>query len=294
LIIVKLQGGLGNQMFQYAVGKALACFYNTSLRLDHGFLESRAENATHVFREYNLDLFNLRVKRASSRELNTFFKSGPIWKKYGVRLGLLTRHEIVNEPHFQFYPELFNKHKHLYLDGYWQSPKYFESIKAELRNDFAFRKTVDTHSFQMLKLIEAVNSVCVNVRRTDFLINSFHAQCALSYYKESMTFVSARIANPTFFVFSDDIAWCYENFAHLPNCIIVDHTHKGDRFSNYLMLMASCKHFIIANSTFAWWAVWLANRENNIVIAPQKWFTDPSWRTEDLLPEQWQCLDNKA
>jgi hypothetical protein len=114
----------------------------------------------------------------------------------------------------------------------------------------------------------------------------------MDYFSAAMSMAIEKLGSPRFFIFSDDINWCEAQFGAMSNTVIVGHEHKGIKFGNYLQLMACCKHFIIPNSTFAWWAVWLANRKDNLVIAPQKWLNDPTWDTKDLIPDHWIRMAN--
>jgi hypothetical protein len=292
MIIVKLQGGLGNQMFQYAVGKSLAHHYNTSFKLDHHFLESRHETANHIFRNYDLDIFALEAERATVKEVTAFRRKAGLLTKVAAYMSFVDLPEVVIEKHYHFDASLFKRSSYLYLDGYWQTESYFRKITKTIRNDFRFKRHLNTNSAELLRQFANDELVCVNVRRSDFLQNSFHPVCGLDYFIPAMELVASKLANPHFLVFSDDIDWCRQSFTSTHPLTIVDHTHKGQKFDNYLQLMSCCKHFIIPNSSFAWWAVWLANRKDNIVIAPQTWFNDPGWDTKDLLPNNWIMLSN--
>ena len=138
----------------------------------------------------------------------------------------------------------------------------------------------------MYNKINSSNSVLINVRRTDFLNGDFHGVMGMDYINNAVSFIESKVDNPHYFIFSDDIEWCRDNIK-LDNMAIVDHSYKGDRFGYYLQLMKSCKNFIIPNSTFAWWAAWLNENENKIVIAPKKWLNNESVNTKDLIPSNW-------
>ena len=282
MTIVKLQGGLGNQMFQYAIARSLSVWYGTDFALDHSFLETRIPDATHVIRHYDLDVFTLDAPRATAKQLAPFFKSP------GKRLlPFPKRYHCITEPHYHFYPAVFEQSGHLYLDGYWQSERYFAPVADMLRQDFRFRTPVQPESQPLLSHIKSTPSVCLNVRRTDFVTNTFHVLCSMRYYHEAMNMVSNKVPGAQFFVFSDDVEWCREQFGNMPNMVIAGHEHSGHKFANYLQLMAACAHFIIPNSSFAWWAVWLANRPDAVVVAPNRWFNYPHWDVRDLMPASW-------
>jgi len=285
MIVVKLQGGLGNQMFQYAFAKNLAMQNKTTLNFDLSFLLDKSPRENFVFRDFDLDIFNLNVFAEEIKKQSVF-------KKIKSRL---TNSKVFNlkEKHFYFEESNFLKGKNSYIDGYWQSEKYFKEIEYQLRKDFSFKHLLTTREELMNEKIKSTNSVCVNFRRTDFvdLKNSAetHGAVGLDYYYEAIRVIETKISNPVFYVFSDDIDWCEKNFKIDHPTIFVSHKYKGPKFSSYLNLMSNCKHFIIPNSTFAWWGAWLSVFEEKIVIAPTNWFKESSLQdqTQDLLPNNW-------
>jgi hypothetical protein len=273
MIITRLAGGLGNQMFQYAFARALSIKYNTNLKIDLSFLKNRNMGPNFTYRNYELDIFNV------VEDFNSTFENC-------IRF---------DEPHLNYSKEIVDNinrqiDKDIMIDGYWQSVKYFEESKSVIKSDFTFKSLVDNSSVDKIKLmlddIRSTNSVMLNIRRTDFLNNDFHGVMGLDYINKSTELLESKIDNPKYFIFSDDIEWCEENIK-LNNMVIVDHSYKGDRFSYYLQLMKECKNFIIPNSSFAWWSAWLSDSPNKIVIAPKKWFTNESINTSDLIPSDW-------
>ncbi len=284
MIIVKLQGGLGNQMFQYAMGKALSKRLNSPFELDLDFLMDRNPIAKgFTFRGYDLDVLSLKIKIADSgQELR--YSSQSLWDK--IKHGFKSKH-VYKERFFQYDKQALAQQADVYLDGYWQSPRYFEGIETELRADFKFRYPVELNSKALYDKINTTDSVCVNIRRDDFLTNSYHGVCDMNYFNPAIEYMRKQLTNPHFFIFTDDHQWCMENFKFDLPMDIIGVEHNGVKFSNKLQLMTCCKHYIIPNSTFAWWAVWLSNKENSIVIAPQKWFADPTIDTSSLIPKHW-------
>ena len=273
MIITRLAGGLGNQMFQYAFARSLSIKYNTNLKIDLSFLKNRNMGPNFTYRNYELDIFNV------VEDFNSTFENC-------IRF---------DEPHLNYSKEIVDNinrqiDKDIMIDGYWQSVKYFEESKSVIKSDFTFKSLVDDSSVDKIKLmlddIRSTNSVMLNIRRTDFLNNDFHGVMGLEYINKSTELLESKIDNPKYFIFSDDIEWCKENIK-LNNMVIVDHSYKGDRFSYYLQLMKECKNFIIPNSSFAWWSAWLSDSPNKIVIAPKKWFTNESINTSDLIPSDW-------
>ena len=275
MIAIKLMGGLGNQMFQYAIGRRISLEQNVPLKLDLSFLSRRDMGQNFIYRDYDLGIFIL------NSDLD------PITPK------VLT----INQPYYHHAPEIIavannmlQAGKHILLEGYWQTPKYFESCEKQLRDDFNFRNKVQetdkSHILDLLGVIETTDSVMVNIRRADYLNTNFHGVMGMEYVKQASRLISERVKNPKYFVFSDDIEWCLANI-HLPNVTFVNHTYAGKKFEYYMQLMKACKHFIIPNSTFAWWTAWLNTSPEKIVIAPKKWFNDPNINTIDLVPSDW-------
>ena len=292
MIIVKLGGGLGNQMFQYAFAKYLSLKHTTVLKVDTKELNKRTNpSKSFVFRNYDLDIFNLKIEVASQQEVNKF-KRLPfrlpdkiLSKLIGYKKGYIA------EPHFHFSERCFAAPGNSYLEGYWQSEKYFSSINETLRiNDFSFKQQIGSNTQELMSQIDNCNAVCLNVRRGDFVTNSFHGTCSIQYFKKAAELITAQINNPHFFVFSDEIEWCKENLRLNNHTTYVGHEYAGNKFQDYLRLMAACKHFIIPNSSFAWWAVWLNTNKQKIVIVPKNWFSDKTINTTDLMQSGWIVL----
>lgn len=270
MIIVQLCGGMGNQMFQYAMGRNISIKYDVPLKLDLSFLKNRNMGPNFVYRDYDLDLFNIK----EDFQINT------------------TNFIRIGEQHFHYNSNVENilkdRSKDFLLCGYWQSPKYFIDNESVIRNDFSFKNPIDVSGrvFDMLSDIVSSNSIMLNVRRTDYLNTNFHGVMGMDYINRCVSHIENFVNDPKYFVFSDDVDWCRNNIK-LSNMTIVDHSYKGDRFGSYLQLMKSCKHFVIPNSSFAWWSAWLNDSADKIVISPKKWFTDISINTNDLIPSSW-------
>jgi hypothetical protein len=294
MVITKLMGGLGNQMFQFAAGKTLATRLNTSFFLDMDFLLDRTPRPNFVYRDYDLTIFKLKATRASANQLKSFlYVPENRVERYLKKLrNAISPHHYYRETHFHFDEKFRTLTGNVYMEGYWQSPRYFEEISEVIRNDFSFSSPIDERSESLKAQILASSSVCVNVRRSDFLTNSFHGVCDMKYFKPAIERMAAQVKDAHFFVFSDDPDWCVENFSFRYPFTFVGHDHAGSKFSTYLQLMASCKHFIIPNSSFAWWAVWLNRSNEKLVIGPKLWFNDLRWDTRDLIPADWIRIDN--
>ena len=267
-------GGMGNQMFQYAVGKNLSLKYNIPLKFDLSFLKNR-NMGDFVYRDYDLDLFKLEAEKSFSFPNST---SVLVQKDYHYS------ENFMNE-----LSDLLIRGNSINIVGYWQSTRFFYENESQIRKDFEFKDNIENQTGileEMLYKIKSSNSVMVNVRRTDYLNSSFHGVLGIDYINKAKELIETKIENTHYFIFSDDINWCRENI-HFDNMTIVDHNYKGDRFGYYLQLMSQCKHFIIPNSTFAWWSAYLNNNQEKIVVAPIHWFTDSNVNTKDLIPSNW-------
>lgn len=289
MIITQLTGGLGNQMFQYAFGRTLAERHNTELKLDLTFYSDKKRNSAYnAIRGYDLPIFNIRESIASEAEIWHFAKRVRI--DIGDRilnrlLGVKKGH--IREPHFHFSEWANSSPDNSYLSGYWQSEKYFSSSVETLRSEFSFREPFAPAALSVADKIGGSESVCVHVRRGDFVTNPFNGLCGRDYYENGAKIIQDKYPDVKFFVFSDDLGWCKQNLNFSAETTFVDGDFGPLKFREDLWLMSNCKHFVIANSSFAWWAVWLNGRNDNLVIAPKAWFQDRSFDTADLVPSRW-------
>lgn len=276
---VKLMGGLGNQMFQYATGLALAKKNKTSLFLDLTFLQDKTPRPTFTPRDYALNIFPLHEGCAL------------IENAQAIPSGLTP----AIEKNFSFEPKIVELPAGVLLEGYWQSPRYFEDIKSELRGAFALAPKLEKNREELAAQIESKNSVCLHVRRGDMVHNahtaSVHGACTLGYYQEACDVVARRIPDAHFYIFSDDPVWCQTNdlTRGRPNTL-VSQVGQSNSSAVDFYLMRACKHFIIANSTFSWWAAYLGGIADKLVIVPEPWFSNPDLDTLDLIPREWVRL----
>lgn len=280
MIIIKLRGGLGNQLFQYALGRHLAVLNHTELKLDMSLL-GQAHDWTP--RKYSLDSFNIQATQATKDEIKQLRGS---WNKFSQLLGLQPSAHVT-EPHFHFYPPILSLKKDVYLDGYWQSEKYFIDIAPLIRQDLTPKTSLSNSCLTLKNLITQSNAVSVHIRRGDYVStsksNHYFKPCEADYYQNAVAYLVNHIANPIFYVFSDDIPWAKAN----SNIDFPTHYIEGNSAQDDLWLMAHCQHHIVANSTFSWWGAWLSRNPCKIVIAPQKWFATERFNTRDLLPTTW-------
>ncbi len=288
MIIVKIWGGLGNQMFQYAFGRALALRNGTEFKMDIDFYRTVDPEKGHVFRTYDLDILNVKEVFATQKEssrLSRRFQNEFLEKVANKIVG--HKKSYIREPHFHFSSIVYNAPDNRYFSGYWQTERYFKEIEPLIRSEFTFKEAMGAKQQELLEKIKNSNSVCVNVRRGDFLTNANLGFQGADYFQRAQPIVQERVKDPTYFVFSDEVDWCEANLRFDGPVNFVSHDFAGRKFQDYLRLMAGCKHYIIPNSSFAWWAVWFNQSNDKLVIAPKVWFRDTSLNTKDLLPADW-------
>ncbi len=196
---------------------------------------------------------------------------------------------VLREAHFHFDERLLIAGDDMYLIGYWQSEKYFLDIAPVLRKDLILKKSLSQKSNDALGQVQHTASIAITVRRgdfvTDYYINRRHGVLPLSYYEQAADAIARRVSKPVFFVFSDDISWVKKHM-RLPYEVVYIDFNYPDRTVEDLFLISSCKHAILANSTFSWWGAWLNRNPLKIIIAPSRWFNLP-YDTRDLFPNGW-------
>lgn len=292
MVKVALTGGLGNQMFQYAFARNIAVKNKSSLCLNTSYLQSKLpfKNLATQMR-YELDIFNIHAQIS-----HNFFQSKyayPFAKIEHILKDLWNSKKLneVRESHFHFQPALLHTKDNCYIKGNFQSHKYFIEIEDVIRNDFSFKNKLTNENLAWQHQIENSNAVSIHFRRGDYItlkqnVNKF-AQIPFSYYQNAIQHIAEKIENPVFFIFTDDVHWIKSNFTTEFPYYIVENNNTAT--TNYLdmQLMSKCKHNIICNSTFSWWAAWLNANKNKIVIAPNRWFTDDKINSNDIYPSDW-------
>jgi hypothetical protein len=295
MVIVNLKGGLGNQMFQYALGYSLAKNNNVPLVCDLRYLRERYGQNNYTNRVFSLGIFGIEPGKVTKADL---FKVGMLFGDYRARylvgkvfdrLGILTLSETF--PAFES-RALSRNAKHLYLDGYWQSEKYFKAHELEIKKLFQLNEnSFDENVTELAKKIECnENAICINVRRSDFVGSKIHDVTTKDYYIKSLLSIKGRISGePHVFIFSDDIEWCRCNLLDISQKVtLVGHEFAGKFFSAYFHLMTKFRFFVIPNSSYAWWAAWLAPNLNKIVIAPRVWSGIKNLEPLDIIPDSWE------
>jgi hypothetical protein len=309
MIVVRLDGGLGNQLFQYALGRHLALQHGAELKLD-----------CHVYeldfsRRYLLDQFSINAARASffdiwkvcpkeamARIIQRLRPSRLAHKVVGwidspYRFGGYEhpascpplRHgiKIVRERWFHFDPEVLQIPPGCALIGHWLSERYFRSSRGQLIKELRLPPIQK----ELGRRITGCESVSLHVRRGDFVDSPRHTATSAAYCREAMKFFRSRLSRPQFFVFSDDFAWVQAQLPAGPDMHLVSLESTAGEVEDF-RLMSQCRHHITAASTFSWWAAWLNDSPGRLVVAPaaEAWYRDPFCQPKDLLPADWITL----
>lgn len=294
--VVKLWGGLGNQMFQYAFGQSLAKQSDGKVAYDTSwFEEMRSLDWKHtVERRYGLSVFNASVCFATSVQIAECCREGLVrysrlpgeirkWfkiPKYKVSSGkiLESRENVYDET-------LLEAKSFGYYEGYYQTEKYFKMIRSQLLEAFSLADPLNQENQLMLKQIREHNAISLHVRRGDYVqLADIYGVCSSAYYKNAVEYMLSHVQNPHFFIFSDDTEWVRDHLKLDIDCTIVDINDEKTAHWD-LELMKNCQHHIIANSSFSWWGAWLNVNPEKIVLTPQRWFADG--RATDVICEDW-------
>jgi hypothetical protein len=275
MIVVKLSGGLGNQLFQYAAGRRMAVVNDVELKLDLSYYEAVPE------RSYKLNKFQVTASIASAKDVKRFYpKHSFLTRIFGSRKSIAKGFDdrIITERLFEVNPQLFAPVKEAFLDGYWGDEIYFRDIEELIRKEFELKKPFPDGYDEWSKAVQSVNSVSVHVRRADYLLPEHQRIFGLlddNYYIKAIEHICGLIERPTFYVFSDEIETvkdmrCFQN---LDVRFMEDERVNQDYLE--FALMRQCKHNIVANSTFSWWAAWLNRNPEKVVVVPKRWYNDP-------------------
>jgi hypothetical protein len=298
MITVNIKDGLGNQMFQFATAYAAAKRNDTGVICDARSLEEKIINPpnNYVIREFSLDIFNIHPSEIGIFDKIITFQFN---KKYTTRFFFSNILDRISPFNFLERSRKTNikliqtKSKILYLDGYWQSEKYFKNFREDLLKIFNFDDLINEEKNKdLLKEIDLAKDVCLNIRRTDHLNSKELNVISSEYYNNSINYLMKKDSNRKFYIFSDDLKWCRERYTDKKKFQIIEHSYAGKKFKNYLYLMSKFKYFIIPNSTFAWWGAWLSKQRDKIVIAPKRWSgVDPESKIDTPL-DDWIRIEN--
>lgn len=284
MIIVRLMGGLGNQMFQYAAGRRLSHVLGADLKLDITAFNKTAS------RKFELSALNITASMARRAETCPFAKTRWLYSIPYLPRRFIRNRRYIKEKHFHFDKEILFLPDNVYLDGYWQSEKYFADISDIIRSEFTAKTPLTGANRDLSAMITSCDSVSIHIRRGDYMADpqthNFHGVCTLEYYYSCIKKISEHIEHPHFFLFSDDPQWARKNLKIDCPVTVIDHNGPENAYED-MRLMYTCKHHIIANSSFGWWGAWLCRNQGKIVYAPGKWFADAPHNAEDLLPAGW-------
>jgi hypothetical protein len=290
MIVAQITGGLGNQMFQFAAAKALSLHYNCELKLDLQNFNREILPELEVNRQFELPAFkNFTYQEASKADIKKFEPKSFLDKKVQQ---LLPKHKrsIYSEKEYPYDEKFFSARKSIYIKGHRQSEKYFSSYQNEIRSIYTLRDDLINEVEGFKSELDDRNTVAVHVRRGDYLrlpiILDWHGVLSKEYYFSALEYLSEHIPNLKILYFSDDIEWVKnELMPTYPGMVVSDNISKTHYHDFYLI--QSCKHQIVANSSFSWWAAWLNPNPDKIVIAPKKWFNNAPYDTRDLIPDSW-------
>ncbi len=293
MIIVKLKGGLGNQMFQYAIGRRMAVINKAKLKLDLTWFENVGNDTP---RNYELKHYRIEEDFASKDEIREL-KRGTGWgmknyRRVEKKFVPLKWRKYITESTNSFNADVLQLKDNIYLDGVWASHKYFQDVNEVILKEFQLRNSSNEANLIMTKDIESCNSISIHVRRGDYvsnpITNQYHGLCSIEYYKLAISKITKLIKEPIFYLFSDDPLWVKDNLRIDFPVVYVTH-NTSEHGHEDLKLMQFCKHNIIANSSFSWWAAWLNKNPNKIIFAPSKWSNNIS-NSKFFLPNDWNVL----
>lgn len=272
--IIRIIGGLGNQMWQYALGVALKeRFPEEEILFDMQYIGSKTSH-------YGVEIervFGLEIKQASNWQLLKLtwpvrnYKLSRAIQKYLPRRSS----EMLDSYDTDKKTKIFQPND-MYYSGYWQDYRYLDGIHEKLRDVFTFKMDLNDKSRNMMMEIEnnEVESVSIHVRRGDYKNDpAFFGLCDFNYYKNAINYMKQKGHSFNFYVFSDDIKWCHENLDDLlkGNKVVYVDWNMGEDSPLDMLLMSKCSHNIIANSSFSWWATFLNKNKDKIVCAPKVW-----------------------
>lgn len=280
--IIWCLGGLGNQMFQYAFYRRLQ-LGGKDVVLDLSPFENYVlHNGFELTK-----IFGISVNAADVNEVIAFKQkasSANVLKRICWKIFVNTSLIIVQK-HFEYNQKFATMGGNKYLEGYWQSEKYFGDYSDIIRSDFIFPE-LDNKNQLLASEIRSSYSISLHVRMGDYVNHPLHGGiCTLEYYKKAIKIIKENVKTPVFFIFSNDIEWCRSNL-DIEKVVYVS-GNDGENSYRDMQLMSLCKHNIIANSSFSWWGAWLNNNLKKMVIAPKKWFNDSTINVSDLLPDEW-------
>ncbi len=292
MIRIILQGGLGNQMFEYATAKVLAAEIGGELVLDMSFFETHKNKVWN--RPYELDVFAINERQVSSLWGKALVQLLPRIRARMIKKG---RGNHIGRYWFDTNGEVrLSARENATLFGYFVNAHRLEAHREMLLGCFQFKKELNVENAEVANRIAETNAISVHIRRGDYLNAtnaSLFAQQSVEWYQDAIASMCEQLENPTFYFFSDDIAWAKQEFADLSNAIFVDVNHTAETAHCDMRLMSLCKHNIITNSTFSWWGAWLNTHPDKIVMSPKQYYRDDEANEKliaRLIPTDWVIL----
>lgn len=295
MITIKIQAGLGNQMFQYALGRRIIEKTGKNIRFELSYYANNLAKGDTV-RELGIDKFNIMS------DIERDYKATPLFFVYKEKI----LRKIFNTNAFTFYKKYLDPNKNSYLIGFWQSEKYFKDIENIIKKEFTLKDKIEERGENDIAkaYLEKINnskvSISVNIRRGDYADNikvrNYHGLIEKEYFINGVKYIKERLNIEkdviNIFIFSDDIEWCKENLNDLEYYGNLFFSSKEISATDTLYLISKCHHNVIANSSFSWWGAWLNQNENKIVVAPKYW-VKVKIDTKDVVPEEWIELENR-
>lgn len=286
MITVRIWGGLGNQMFQYAMGYAVAHKRGEDLKLDTTFFYKK-HNSRQT--ERTLDLFRLPIDyKEDNKDLGiaiSFIKHpyiNHVIRKVLPMMFPVGKYVYVKEHKLEYNPQIQSiSKKNIYFDGYWHSERYFKEIRSEIIRQFVYSNDKIDIAYRNISLNDSCETVAVHIRRGDYITQNNPNARGVDYYMEAINVLQRQLVNPRFCFFSDDLEWVRSNFCNLDN-IVIANENKSLTDIEELQLMTKCHHQIISNSSFSWWAAWLNQNKKKIIVVPKVWL-----KKKDMMLDEW-------
>lgn len=304
MIIVQLTGGLGNQMFQYALGRSLSITQQCTLKLDLSWyreydkIEDTNDPNKATRREYLLKYFNISGRILPSWYLNAIRKISLI-RKYHPKVARIIPNQLFDynvlvENDFSW--TNIKNQTYYFATGYWQQSLYFEKYQDVIDNDFRLKNPLSIINQKYYQQILSTNSVAIHIRRGDLISkpsgSELQPTCTLEYFYSGITTISKKVKDLSLFIFSDDMEWCKNHFKNQYPIIFVDSVGQDHE---HFYLMTQCKYQVIANSTYSWWAAWLNQYPDKIIIAPKNWYHDAQLNESAIfVPNTWIRITNQG
>jgi hypothetical protein len=285
MIVSRIYGGMGNQMFHYAYGRMLAHKHQTTFKI---YFDDCGEGWADHSKQLTLTKFNIQAELATEKDRSMFICNS---KNMAVR-ALHKFGRMIKGLHYigdgarvhEYHWNALNAPDNSFTDGFWQSEIYFKDIASIIRKEFSIKEPLSDDAKKMEQQIKSTNSVSLHVRRGDYLNQTKTYWISdIEYYKRALELVKKKVYNPTIFVFTNDAAWVKKSLKLDVPMVVVENTQPYED----MHLMSQCRHSIASNSTFAWWGAWLIDNPDKIVILPARWLTDETIDTSHYTASNW-------